>query len=184
LIPSIDGSKSHFTVQFNFVANMVALYNDDAEQASETSPLVRDGSESRDHPESTTTQGHHPHPKFLRVAVLILASVFIIETASFMTKAPLMRLLEDVICRSYYESTSPPTLDLSLPIPEGECKAPLIQGKLAMLQGWDMVISCVPGLLLSVPYGVLADKHGRKFVLILALGGVLLSLLWTLLVRE
>ncbi|KAE9374833.1 MFS general substrate transporter [Stipitochalara longipes BDJ] len=161
---------------------MVALYNDNDEPASETSPLVADGSESRDAPESATTQGPHPHPKFLRVAAIVIVAVFFIEVASYMTKAPLMRLLEDVICRSYYESTEPPTIDLSIPIPEGDCKSPWIQSKLAMLRGWDTVISCIPGLLLSVPYGVLADKRGRKFVLILALGGVLLGLLWALIV--
>jgi len=168
---------------------MVALYDEDVEPASETSPLVSNGRESRDSHESATPapQEPHPHPKFLRVAALVIVAVFLIETASYMSKAPLMRLLEDVICRSYYESTQPgqrPTFDLSLPIPEAECKSPWVQSKLAKLRGWDTVISCIPGVLLSVPYGVLADKRGRKFVLILALVGVILGLLWVCFVSE
>ena len=162
---------------------MVALYDEDIEPASEASPLVGNGSESRDSTEDNTTQGPHSHPKFLQVTALIIVAVFLIETASFMSKAPLMRLLEDVICRSYYESNDP-AYDLSLPIPESDCKSPWIQSKLARLRGWDTVISCIPGVVLSVPYGVLADKRGRKFVLILALLGVILGLLWVLLVSE
>jgi MFS family permease len=156
----------------------------DDEPTSETTPLVSGGCEPRDLPEGGQTHSSHHHPQFFRVASIIITAVFLIEMSDYMIKAPLMRLLEDVICRSYYESAEPPSIDLSIPIPEENCKLPGVQSQLAMLKGWDTVISCIPGLLLSVPYGVLADKHGRKLVLVLALGGIMLSLLWGLFVSE
>lgn len=163
---------------------MVALHHEDDEPASETSPLVGDGRPPRDPPEDVPTQSSHNHPRLLRVVTLVIVTVFVIQVADSMTKAPLMRLLEAVICRKYYKSAELADIDLSLPIPEENCKLPPIQSQLAIFKGWDMVISCIPGIILSVPYGILADKHGRRFVLLLGRAGVILALLWELFVSE
>ena len=146
------------------------------DDAAEQTPLLRSGAARHAPPEETPHSQRHP--KFVRVAIIIVIAVFIVMIGDYMTRAPLVRLLEDVICRSYYESSEPSGLDfdLSLPIPEGKCKLPWIQSELAMLRGWDSIVSCIPGLLLSVPYGVLADKHGRKLVLVLTLVGNFLGL--------
>ncbi|KAB8291654.1 hypothetical protein EYC80_006454 [Monilinia laxa] len=47
-----------------------------------------------------------------------------------------------------------------------------------MLKGWDQTLGCVPGLIMSVPFGVLADKVGRKMVLFMSLMGITLGLVW------
>ncbi len=163
---------------------MLALHHEDDEPASEISPLVGGGRSPRDPHEDVPTQSLHNHQRFLRVVTLVIVTVFVIQVADYMTKAPLMRLMEDVICRKYYESAKPAGIDLSLPIPEENYKLPPIQSELAIFKGWDMVISCIPGILLSVPYGILADKHGRRFVLLLGRAGVILALLWGLFVSE
>jgi hypothetical protein len=118
-------------------AKMLALHYEDDEPASETSPLIGDGRAPHDPLEYLPTQSSHKHPKFLRVVSLVILTVFIIQVADYMTKAPLMRLLEDVICRKYYESTEPAGIGLSLPIPEENCKLPPIQSELAIFRGWD-----------------------------------------------
>lgn len=99
-----------------------------------------------------------------------------------MQKAPLTRVLEDILCRQHYESTQPLGTHLTLPIPEQRCKIPAVQGQLAMLRGWDATFSCIPTLLLALPYGYVADRYGRKIVLVLGLLGLTLSFAWTLLV--
>ena len=95
-----------------------------------------------------------------------------------------MRILEDAVCRRYHERFAQPGVHLSLPIPEGDCKIPSVQSELAMLKGWDAMFACIPSLLTAVPYGALADRHGRKLVLILALLGTILSLVWFVLVGK
>jgi hypothetical protein len=170
--------------EFGCTAKMVALHHEDDEPASETSPLVGDGNPPRNSPGNLPNQSSHNHPRFLRVVIMVIATVFVIQVADYMVKAPLMRLLEDIICRKYYESAKPADIDFSLPIPEENCKLPPIQSQLAIFKGWDMVISCVPGILLSVPYGILADNHGRRFVLLLGQAGLTLALLWGLFVSE
>jgi MFS family permease len=47
-----------------------------------------------------------------------------------------------------------------------------------------MTFSCIPGILVAMPFGMVADKYGRKLVLLLALLGVILSLLWTMVVSK
>jgi hypothetical protein len=181
----IDASNFHAPFwESGSTAKMVALHHEDDEPASETSPLVGDGSPPRDSPEDVPTQSSHNHPRFLRVVTIVIVTVFVMQVADYMAKAPLMRLLEDIICRKYYESAKPAGIDLSLPIPEEKCKLPPIQSQLATFKGWDMVISCIPGILLSVPYGILADKHGRRFVLLLGRAGIILALLLGLFVSE
>lgn len=147
-------------------------------QASESSPLLADSSSV---PSSTNPK---THPQLFKVATICIALAFFVEIGDYMLRAPLMRILEGIICRSYYESTMPLGMDLSLPIPEGKCKVPFVQAELAMLRGWDMTFSCIPGILVAVPFGWLADRHGRKPVLLLGLVGVILSLLWIMVVGK
>jgi hypothetical protein len=124
------------------------------------------------------------HPHFLRVAIICIMCIFLVEVGDFMQRAPLMRIMEDIICRRYYESALNAGIDLSLPIPEKDCKGPVVQSELAMVRGWDATFSCIPGLLLAVPYGVIADKFGRKLVLTLGLLGAVLSVVWGITVGE
>lgn len=95
-----------------------------------------------------------------------------------MQRAPFLRIVEDAVCREYYEGVAPKEIDLSLPIPEEDCKIAPVQSELAWLKGIDMTVSCIPGILTSVPYGYIADKYGRKLVLISALFGIILNLCW------
>ena len=144
----------------------------------ETSPLLADDN-ARD--ESSLPL---PHPHYHRVVGVVIVTVFLIEIGDYMMRAPTTRIMEDIICRHYYDSleTVPIGIDLTKPIPEDNCKVPAIQAELAMIRGWDMTFSCLPGLLLSIPYGVLADKYGRRFVTILSLIGVTLAAFWLMLV--
>ncbi|TGO38156.1 hypothetical protein BHYA_0080g00040 [Botrytis hyacinthi] len=116
----------------------------------------------------------------IRVSVIVILSVLLVEIGDYLLQAPLARTLEDILCRDYYSSA--PLSGFSeaprLSIPESHCKNDVIQGKLAMLKGWDGTLACIPGLIMSVPFGVLADKIGRKAVLFMSLIGIGLGLVW------
>jgi MFS family permease len=53
-----------------------------------------------------------------------------------------------------------------------------------MLKGWDLSFSCIPAIFLAVPYGALADRVGRKTVLLVSLLGIVLGNWWTIAVGE
>jgi MFS family permease len=149
---------------------------------SESTPLLAGTSEARDYPPSITASIAPQHPKFFVVATICIASIFFIEIGDYMLKAPIMRTLEAIICNSYFKSTMPIGMVFPDPIPEDHCKIPFVQSQLAMLKGWDLTFSCIPGILAAVPYGVMADKYGRKLVLMLGLVGILLGLSWVMVV--
>ena len=140
---------------------------------------------SRDH-SSTVPEIHHhhkTHPKFFFVVVIIIASLFFISIGDYMNRAPWTRILEDIVCRQYYHRTVPNEFENPFdPIPEDRCKVPDVQARVAMLRGWDQTFSCIPSILTAVPYGIIADKYGRKIVLVMCLFGITLAVAWTELV--
>jgi MFS family permease len=113
------------------------------------------------------------------VLLILFVGLFVVAFGDFMLRAPWMRIQEDIVCRDYYWKTFPNEFKNPYdPIPEDRCKVPDVQGRLAKLRGWDQTMSCIPGILTAVPYGVIADKYGRKIVLFLSLFGVILGAVW------
>lgn len=137
-------------------------------------PLLQRAS-PRDEEELTTVP---PHPDLTRVVVIIIVCIFLLELGDYMMRAPSMRVLEDIICRKFYESTTPFDFHVARPIPEDECKIGPVQAQVAMINGWDSALSCIPATFLAIPYGYVGDRYGRKITLVLAVFGILLSQIW------
>ena len=94
--------------------------------------------------------------------------------------APRIRLFESVICTSFYRDTDPSVLGPGGEVPEKLCKIDPVQDQVASLLGWQYFFDSLPAILLPLPYGYLADKNGRKWLITLSLLGVTLSYAWTL----
>jgi MFS family permease len=118
-----------------------------------------------------------------RPVILIVLMLLFTGIAFFMSIAPQTRLFEDIICRQVYDDReSIPYANHTGSPSEDMCKIPQVQGKVAMLFGMQTFFDGIPGLLLAIPYGVYADKFGRREVLILSMSGQLAGALWVLLV--
>jgi hypothetical protein len=127
----------------------------------ETTRLLTGGSSI---PELTTAR--HPKRTVWLMSLLILFSA----GAGSLVSVPQTRLLEDVLCHRYYQDPYGP----STPIDESLCKNAVIQSELAYIMGlsdtvdaitgrlfWCLVeleLTCFPGLIVVLPYGVLADR--------------------------
>lgn len=74
---------------------------------------------------------------------------------------------EGAICRGLYDNVPDAVND-------PRCKNDDVQSELAIVSAGDTVFGMIPGLLTSASYGALADKHGRKFVLSIAVAGFVL----------
>jgi MFS family permease len=109
------------------------------------------------------------------LAVIILFYLF----SSYMLVIPIFRLCENAICRQHYHKRDG---KWDSDMDEGQCKIPEIQSNLATLIGWKVAFDALPGLLTAVWYGDLADRYGRKSVLIAALLGEFTSWVWSFLV--
>ncbi|KAJ6444741.1 major facilitator superfamily transporter [Purpureocillium lavendulum] len=90
-------------------------------------------------------------------------------------------LLEDSVCRRYYErgAGERALADAGGVIDEKMCKVGPVQSKVAYLNGWQAMIEAVVGLCVAFPYGALADKIGRKPIILLSFVSYTLSGGWT-----
>jgi hypothetical protein len=144
-----------------------------------TTPLLPGAAETHGRPPSSSQSIHSGRRTSIYVVFIIILCIFLLEIGDFLQRAPWLRILEDNVCRSYYRSIESSGIDFSKPIPEDLCKVAPVQAKLAMLKGWDSMFSCIPGILLAVPFGTWADNVGRKPVLFISLVGITLGLAWT-----
>ncbi|KAL7925557.1 major facilitator superfamily domain-containing protein [Trichoderma austrokoningii] len=82
---------------------------------------------------------------------------------------PLYRLIEDSVCHVYYGDDS---LDI---IDEMRCKTDEVQARMAYLLGWLGLFHSIMSLISTFPFGMLADKIGRKPTILLASIGMALG---------
>ncbi|KAI2470770.1 MFS general substrate transporter [Annulohypoxylon bovei var. microspora] len=108
------------------------------------------------------------------IVSLFFLIIFAASAADAFKQIPMTRIFEDILCHEYYDKTS----GLDAPIDEELCKFNAIQSNLAylfaVLESLNSGISCLVALL----WGIVADRIGRKPVLVICLIGMVLSLLW------
>ncbi|KAI5467968.1 COP9 signalosome complex subunit 2 [Mariannaea sp. PMI_226] len=143
-------------------------YNDEI-VASEGSPLL-----PTDLPPDIV-----PSKSFQRHVILMcVLFLFIVEIGQFIMEAPRQKIMEDVICRTYY-----PDHSLKTPqIQDHRCKNNKVQEMLAMVRGWSFALEMTMPIFAQFPYGIIADKYGRRIVLFLAVLGCVLQNAWVMIV--
>ncbi|CRK42651.1 hypothetical protein BN1708_008832 [Verticillium longisporum] len=105
--------------------------------------------------------------------VLLLATIKgILVGSGVLLMTPMVRLMEDAICHVHYHK------DISEPIDEKDCKVDDVQSQLAYLGGIGALVASLVTLVVAFPYGVLADRMGRKPAFFLAYVGILLGFGW------
>lgn len=141
-----------------------------------------------------------------RITLISLLVLFMVLLEFGMTfiSTPLYQIQEDIICRqllpgnndhltsptssssihiklSINETETSPNLDTTPS--ESECKSsPLVQSEFSILNSWSVVLQLLPGLVMAVPMGLLADKHGRTLVMALSMAGMTLGYAFSVLV--
>ncbi|RAO74362.1 uncharacterized protein BHQ10_010374 [Talaromyces amestolkiae] len=126
----------------------------------ETSPLI-----ARQQPE--TSRWYLP----LSIYLLSICNFFLAGSSSSLN-IPLTRLIEDNLCRRHDWQGAP--------IDEGRCKTDDIQSSLAYLNGSLSLVEAMVGLVVAFPFAVLADRTGRRPIILLSTVGSVLSLAWEL----
>ncbi|KAF2754968.1 MFS general substrate transporter [Pseudovirgaria hyperparasitica] len=117
----------------------------------------------------------------------LLTLQFITNFAYYHILAPRLRILELTLCRTYYSDHDPSFIH-DLPywpgydITEDKCKLSSIQRGLSRLRAAGVFLDGLVVLLLSIPYGYIADRYGRKLVYSTCTVGLLLSTAWIMLI--
>ncbi|KAF4511925.1 hypothetical protein G6O67_001122 [Ophiocordyceps sinensis] len=87
-----------------------------------------------------------------------------LEIGATLVSTPMSQIQEAIICKVHHPDTSEPSTD-------ARCKDQGVQSELSTLQGWELTFGLLPGLLTAVPYGIAADRYGRRVILSLSLLG-------------
>ncbi|USP74907.1 hypothetical protein yc1106_02181 [Curvularia clavata] len=119
---------------------------------------------------------------WLFLVCLLFSIIALIDVGAYLADAPQTRLFEANLCYKYYLQEDPSVIRGDGTIPEELCKVDVVQQGLASIFGWQEMFNALPGLLLAVPFGTLADKVGRKWIFVAGLFGIVLSFAWTLLI--
>ncbi|KAM3486724.1 hypothetical protein MY8738_000218 [Beauveria namnaoensis] len=155
--------------------------DDDDGQYAEESPLLRiPGQTWPSDEESSSGAYSRPGgslPTVFKVTVAVSVIILISDVVASVPMTPRLVIFEDIICRNYYDAWGG-NGDSRL----GDCKVEPVQAELAVINGWKETFDTIPGVLVSIPYGALANHIGRTNVLVLALFGSLLSECWLALV--
>ncbi|KKY39898.1 putative mfs multidrug [Diaporthe ampelina] len=112
-----------------------------------------------------------------RPITLIWAMLFFQAFGVMGSIASQTQLFEDIACRRHFGRGDP----LSGP-DEESCKDPAVQDMVNELFGWQLFFDGIPGLVMAMYYGAMADEKGRKPVLMLSLVGQALGAAWILLI--
>lgn len=123
-------------------------------------------------------QRSDPTRRAVLTAVLCALIIFVYSLGSATLLAPMAKIFEDIICQKYVRQQSYGRRALG----EDRCKAPDVQSELATLQAWSATLEYIPGLLVAVPFGTIADRFGHKLALVLSSIGVMLHVLAQILI--
>ena len=92
-------------------------------------------------------------------AVWICAAIeFLTSLGSAIITVPSTRMIEEAVCQRYYGAETI--------LAEHLCKSDGVQSDLTYLLGAMSSFSSLPGLLLTVPYGILAENLDRRLILL------------------
>ncbi|KAK8141533.1 hypothetical protein G3M48_010358, partial [Beauveria asiatica] len=156
---------------------------DDGQEYAEESPLLRIPGQASPRPSDEESSrpgayprpgGGHASPTVFNVTVAASVIILICDVVASVPMTPRLVVFEDIICRNYYNAWGGGSGDSRM----GDCKIEPVQAELAVINGWKETFDTIPGVLVSIPYGALANQIGHTNVLLLALFGSLLSECW------
>ncbi|KAK2602823.1 hypothetical protein N8I77_009328 [Diaporthe amygdali] len=100
-----------------------------------------------------------------RVVTIIFIMVILVDLAGFFQEAPQTKILEGIICNRHYVGAPG----------EHDCTVGPVQSELATVTQMLNTFNRLPGLIVAIPFGILADRYGRRPILLLAILGALLQ---------
>ncbi|CAK7206552.1 hypothetical protein SEUCBS139899_009348 [Sporothrix eucalyptigena] len=160
-----------------------------------------DNNDSKDDSDTISTAAWYQAKRPGTVIFLVALILFFLVLAATLALVPMMRLVEDAICRRYYGlDYGPPSINGNMTFAthkqfleddratsfagnngtdERMCKVDAVQAELAWLSGVVSVSEAIFGLLASFPWALLSDRIGRKPVFRISFIGAALSFGWT-----
>ncbi|KAJ5751037.1 hypothetical protein N7533_008065 [Penicillium manginii] len=106
-----------------------------------------------------------------RLKLTLFLMILAVDIGFAFLEGPMVRILESIACRQYFAVVDPSKIGANGYIPEDQCKLPEVQSELAAVKGYHMFFDGLLSAAMAFPYGLLADRRGRKSTLALGLPG-------------
>ncbi|KAL5335464.1 major facilitator superfamily domain-containing protein [Aspergillus crustosus] len=110
-----------------------------------------------------------------RFMLTLFSIVLAVEVGYVMAGGPMTRIYESIVCTAHYTATDPSKIDIHGQVPEVLCKGKEVQSEVAAVKGYMEFFEGVLSVILAAPYGLLADRLGRRKALCLGIPGFILN---------
>ncbi|GES56880.1 MFS transporter [Aspergillus terreus] len=124
--------------------------------------------------ETETPRVIDPKLRF-RLMVTLFAMILAVEVGVVMAGGPMTRIYESIACREYFAANDPRQIGANGEVDESLCKIKEVQTELAAVKGYMEFFDGLLSIFLAIPYGLLADRRGRKPTLCLSIPGFALN---------
>ncbi|PYH82499.1 MFS general substrate transporter [Aspergillus uvarum CBS 121591] len=115
-----------------------------------------------------------------RLMVTLFAMILAVEVGICMSNGPVTRIFESIACREYYAQYDPTQIGANGQVDEDLCKIKEVQQDLAAVKGYMEFFDGTLSAILAIPYGLMADRLGRKSTICLSIPGFVLNCLMQL----
>lgn len=115
-----------------------------------------------------------------RLKLILFTMILAVEVGFAFLEGPMVRIMEAIACRQHFLGADATKIGADGQVPEALCKITEVQAELAAVKGYHMFFDGTISALLAIPYGLLADRRGRKYTLALSLPGFGLNTIFTL----
>ncbi|RAH64928.1 MFS transporter [Aspergillus aculeatinus CBS 121060] len=139
-----------------------------ADEALETS-LLLSGPREQSMQNKTTPR----RSKWILLFVCLI--IVTLDFGVYLAVAPQLQIYENIICQRMHPELFASAFGGLTATTQPLCKSTDVQGKLALLVGWQDTFTQLPGMILAIPFGLMADQVGRKPVIIISLAGFLMQ---------
>ncbi|KAL2834607.1 major facilitator superfamily domain-containing protein [Aspergillus pseudoustus] len=112
-----------------------------------------------------------------RLMITLFTMVLAVEVGFVMAGGPMTRIYESIACREHYTQFDPTKIGSDGQVAEELCKGKEVQSEVAAVKGYMEFFEGVLSVLLAAPYGLLADRLGRKKALCFGIPGFVLNCL-------
>lgn len=108
------------------------------------------------------------------IVALFCGILLVVSCANGFANIPLTKIVESALCDAYYDEAQ----GLGRPSFDEKCKIPEIQSKMAYIFATVEICDAIAGVVAAFPWGMAADRLGRRPVAAIALVGLAIGVFW------
>ena len=138
--------KDSTTVSYGAITRNGGAMSESASEHSSTdsAPLLRPTLSRSRRPSTAASVFSVENRKVFVFMTTIVVIIVLVDIGGYLTMAPLQRILESIICRTYYREHDPSKIGWDDQVEEKLCKVTPVASQVAKLRGWLDMMEALP----------------------------------------